>query len=217
MKMARFISFEGLNGAGKSSHIQWFAELLVSKGETVVCTREPGGTPAGERLRSLLLESPLDRDAQLLLMFACRRQLLSEVIEPALASGKIVVSDRFADSSYAFQGGGGQIHEERIRVLDAWCGGPRPDLTFYFDVPVAVATARVMSRQGLDHFEREAQAYQERVREVFLDRAARDPERIRVVDATRSIGAIRSDLQAMIECGTPLGVEPTGFRGGEGS
>lgn len=199
-----FISFEGIDGAGKSSHIPWLSDLLLGHGQEVVITREPGGTPIGEQLRSMLLANTksgaaqMDVNAELMLMFAARRQHLSEVIEPALAQGKIVISDRFVDSTYAFQGGGGCVPYSRIEGLDVWCGGARPDLTFLFDLPTEVAQARIADSRVLDRFESEAQDYHERVRAAYLQRAELDPERVKIIDASRSIELIRGELIEVI-------------------
>lgn len=204
--MSLFISFEGIDGAGKSSHIEWLANLLTQRGETVVSTREPGGTPLGEKLRAMLLADSMDIDTELMLMFASRRQHLTEVIEPALAIGKVVISDRFADSSYAFQGARG-VPYYRIQALDHWCGGSRPDVTFLFDLPVEVASARIADSRDLDRFEREKQDYHERVKAAYLHRAAIEPQRVRIINANQSIEAIRQDLLVAIDAAlTPVSV-----------
>lgn len=187
------ISFEGCDGAGKSSHVPWLAERLREQGIDPVLTREPGGTPLGEKIRTLLLNDPMALETEVLLMFASRRQLLTNVIEPALAKGLVVITDRFVDSSYAFQGGGRELGAARIKQLDDWCGGPRPNLTFLFDLPVEVARARIGDRQ-LDRFEQEAQAFHQRVRDAYLARAAAEPNRFVVLDATKTIEELRRQL-----------------------
>lgn len=194
-----FISFEGVDGAGKSSHIPWLAQQLRLLGHTVVETREPGGTPLGEKLRGLLLNDEMHIDTELLLMFASRKEHLHRVIEPALAAGHIVLCDRFHDSSYAFQGGGRLIPEERLQALDQWCGGVRPDVTLLFDVPTEVAQARLMgNRESRDRFEVEAVDFHRRVREAYLDRAEAEPFRFKVVDSTRTMEDIRAELSAWV-------------------
>ncbi len=196
--MTKFYSIEGIDGAGKSSHLSWLTGVLQQRGETVICTREPGGTSLGEKLRTMLLSDPMDINTELMLMFAARRQHLTEVIEPALAAGKTVISDRFTDSSYAFQGARG-VPYERIQMLDDWCGGARPDITFLFDLPVEVASARISGSRDLDRFEREKQDYHERVRTAYLHRAALEPHRVRIINSNQSIDAIRHDLLCEIE------------------
>lgn len=193
----KLLTLEGGDGAGKSSHVNWLASVLHSWGHSVVRTREPGGTPLGEKLRAILLSDPMCIDTELLLMFAARRQHMSQVIEPALARGDIVICDRFTDSSYAFQGGGRMVPFERIKELDAWCRPPRPDLTLLFDVPVEIAMARIGDRV-LDRFEQEQEAFHERVRAGYRQRAAGDPERIKVLDGSKSIEEIRAKIGALL-------------------
>ena len=157
----RFITLEGIDGAGKSTHVGWLVEHLAVTGHEVVATREPGGTPLGEELRELLLTAPMTHDSEALLMFAARREHLEQVIRPALARGAWVVCDRFTDATYAYQGGGHGVARERIRMLEDWVHGDcQPDLTLLFDVPPAVSRARLAKAQregrALDKFEREA-------------------------------------------------------------
>ena len=190
-----FISFEGIDGAGKSSQAQWFAHVLESLGHRVCLTREPGGTLLGERLRALILEpDPIrSRDSELLLMWAARAQHLHETIIPALKEGKVVISDRFHDSTYAFQGGGGEIEVSQIATLDHWVGGPRPDVTFYFDLSVSKMSGRLTGKKR-DHFESQEVAYHERVRSMYLERIQADPERFIVVNADQPYASVQSDL-----------------------
>lgn len=157
-KICKFLSFEGVDGAGKSSHIAWLTEMLTARGEEVVQTREPGGTPLGEKLRGLLLDGAMDIDTELMLMYAARREHLARVIEAALAQGKIVISDRFEDSTYAFQGGGRGIPFERIDEISQCCRGPRPDVTLFFDLPVEVAAKRMAGTRALDRFEKHGES-----------------------------------------------------------
>lgn len=193
-KNPSFISFEGVDGAGKSSHIDWLAELLVHRGAQVVMTREPGGTPLGEKLRTLLLSDYMDIDTELMLMYAARRQHIVEVIEPALSQGKVVITDRFEDSTYAYQGGGRSIDFDRIQQIGRCCRGPRPDLTLFFDIPVEIAIKRLAGTRDLDRFEKEGRDFHERVRAAYHRRAEMEPQRIVIVDANRSIGDIRVEL-----------------------
>ncbi len=196
----RFLTLEGVDGAGKSTHLDWLAQTLRDAGKTVISTREPGGTPIGERLRELVLHEPMTLETEALLMFAARREHVSAVIEPALAAGHWVVCDRFTDATYAYQGGGRGLEVERIAPLEAWVHGAlQPDRTWLFDVPLAVARERLGRTREPDRFERESDAFFERTRAAYHDRAAAAPQRFCVIDATRSIAQIRSVLQADIE------------------
>jgi len=193
----KFITLEGIDGAGKSSHVGWLAERLRSTGKEVVVTREPGGTPLGERLRELLLHEPMDVEAETLLMFAARQEHLAKVIRPALARGIWVVSDRYTDATYAYQGGGRGLAAEKIEVLEAWVQrGLAPDLTLFFDVPVAVGQSRLKTDQ--DRFERENIKFHERVRGAYLQRARSFPQRFRVLDASQSPDEVRKQIGAIL-------------------
>jgi len=200
----RFITLEGIDGAGKSTHAAWLAEALAARGERVVATREPGGTPVGEALREMLLRQTMAHETEALLMFAARREHVVQVIEPALSRGDVVLCDRFTDATYAYQGGGHGVSMDLIAVLEQMLHGHcNPDLTLLFDVPGAVSRERLdrMRANGreLDKFECEAMAFFERVRNVYLGRAAADPARFRVIDATRPLAAVRADLQRIVE------------------
>lgn len=198
----KFITFEGIDGAGKSTHIPWLAGRLQARlGEwrKVVTTREPGGTPLGEDLRQLLLHRPMHLETEALLMFAARREHLAEVIEPALARGDWVLSDRFTDASFAYQGGGRGLARERLEALEAWVqGGLQPDLTLLFDVPLEVASARLADARSPDKFEAESQAFFARTRAEYLRRADEAPQRFRIVDSTRAIADIQESLEMLI-------------------
>ncbi|MGO4761934.1 dTMP kinase [Cupriavidus sp. 2KB_3] len=197
----KFITFEGIDGAGKSTHIDWVAERLRARADTgrVVTTREPGGTPLGEDLRQLLLHRPMHLETEALLMFAARREHIAEVIEPALARGDWVISDRFTDATFAYQGGGRGLPTARLEVLETWVqGGLQPDLTLLFDVPLETASARLAGARSPDKFEAESRAFFQRTRDEYLRRAAAAPERFRVIDATRSIDEIRVMLEGII-------------------
>lgn len=188
-KMGRFITLEGIEGVGKSTQMEAVRAMLVARGVEVVMTREPGGTALAERLRTLLLATdlpPMDSLTELMLMFAARAEHLAQVIRPALGRGAWVLSDRFHDASYAYQGGGRGESVARIRILDQLVvGETQPDLTVLLDAPVAVGLARAAARRGqADRFEHEQQEFFERVRACYLARAAAEPGRFAVVDAT---------------------------------
>jgi dTMP kinase len=198
-RTGRFITLEGIDGAGKSTHAPWLAERIAEAGHGIVLTREPGGTPLGEALRALLLRETMSHDSEALLMFAARREHLEAVIRPALERGDWVLCDRFTDATFAYQGGGHGVALERIRELECWVHGDcQPDLTILFDVPPAVSRARLdkARREGrtLDKFECEAGGFFERVRNAYLERARAEPRRFRVVDSTRPLKAVRADL-----------------------
>ena len=198
-RTGRFITLEGIDGAGKSTHVPWIAARIEEAGHAIVATREPGGTPLGESLRSLILREPMTHDSEALLMFATRREHLDRVIRPALARGDWVLCDRFTDATYAYQGGGHGVDRARIRELEQWIHGDcQPDLTLLFDVPTPVSRARLDEAQAagrtLDKFEREAGAFFERVRGAYLERARDDPRRFRVIDSTRPLPEVREAL-----------------------
>ncbi|WP_296949640.1 dTMP kinase [uncultured Massilia sp.] len=196
----RFITFEGIDGAGKSTHIGYVTALLEGAGLTVVSTREPGGTPLGEKLRDLLLHERMHLDTEALLMFASRREHLAQVIEPAIARGDWVLSDRFTDASFAYQGGGRGMDRARLDALEAWVHPHlQPDLTLLFDVPLDVARARLDATRTLDKFEQEEADFFGRCRAEYLRRAAACPGRIVVIDSTGSIDDVRADLRAALE------------------
>ncbi|MET0682603.1 MAG: dTMP kinase [Casimicrobiaceae bacterium] len=200
----RFITLEGIDGAGKSTHAAFIAARINAQGRKVVATREPGGTALGEKLRLLLLNESMTRDTEALLMFAARREHLELVIRPALARGDWVVCDRFTDATYAYQGGGHGVPFARIRELERWVHeDPQPDVTFLFDVPTGVSRARLDSAElagrALDKFEREASAFFTRVRDAYLERAAALPERFRIIDSTRPVEAVRAELAAHLK------------------
>jgi dTMP kinase len=200
----RFITLEGIDGAGKSTHARFLAEELARRGRRVVPTREPGGTATGEAIREWMLHRPMTHDSEALLMFAARREHLVEVIEPALARGDIVLCDRFTDATYAYQGAGHGVSLALIDTLAAFVHGDcNPDLTLLFDVPSEVSRERLarMHARGkaLDRFERESQAFFERVRGGYLARAAAEPSRFRIVDSTRPVAEVRADLSAILD------------------
>ena len=195
-----FISLEGIDGAGKTTHLQWIADYLREQGATVVVTREPGGTPLGESLRALLLNEPMHIDTEALLMFAARCEHIAQIIAPALSRGEWVLSDRFTDASFAYQCGGRGIAESRLQVLEEWVQqGLQPDLTILFDVEVSIAHQRVRTHSDPDRFEQEQLDFFERVRAMYLRRAGQYPARFRVVRTDQTIEAIRSELAAVLK------------------
>lgn len=202
MEQARgqFITLEGVDGAGKSTHIPTIANLLRSKGHEVLVTREPGGTPLGEKLRELLLHESMHPETETLLMFAARREHLEQVILPALARGAVVLSDRFTDATFAYQFGGRGVAADKVRQLESWVQeGLQPDLTLLFDVPVAVSVQRLAGARYPDRFERENADFFERIRQAYLERARDFPERFRIVDSSRSLDEITRELEQLIE------------------
>ena len=201
MQSGLFITLEGGEGAGKSTQLSYIAEWLRPRGRDVVITREPGGTDVGERIREILLHhrGKMTADTELLLMFAARAEHLNGVIRPALAEGKIVLCDRFTDATYAYQGGGRGIAPERIAALEQWVQqGLRPDLTILLDLPADVGLGRAGERGGFDRFEREQQDFFERVRASYLAAATREPNRIRVIDASRSQSEVSAAIVAVL-------------------
>nr|WP_229631826.1 dTMP kinase [Pseudomonas quercus] len=195
-----FITLEGPEGAGKSTNRDYLAARLRDAGMDVQLTREPGGTPLAERIRELLLapsDEPMAVDTELLLMFAARAQHIDQVIRPALARGAVVVCDRFTDATYAYQGGGRGISVSRIAELEAFVQGSlRPDLTLVFDLPVDVGLARAAARGRLDRFEQEARSFFDAVRQAYLARAATDPQRYEIIDASLPLAKVQAHLQA---------------------
>jgi dTMP kinase len=203
LRRGRFVTLEGIDGAGKSTHAAWLAERLGAGGRTVVATREPGGTALGEKLRALLLHEPMSHDTEALLIFAARREHVERVIRPALARGDWVLCDRFTDATYAYQGGGHGVAAERIAELERWIHGDcAPDLTLLFDVPPEVSRERLArnERAGrvLDKFERERATFFARVRDAYLARARAEPMRFRIIDSSRDIGIVRSELAEIV-------------------
>jgi dTMP kinase len=196
-----FITVEGIDGAGKTTHLEWLVAYFKARNRPVVATREPGGTPLGEALRRLLLDSDhsIHAETEALLLFAARREHLDRVILPALAKGQVVVCDRFTDATFAYQGWGRGVSPARLEILEQWVqGGLQPDLTLFFDVPVDVGHERMVRDRAPDRFEREPADFFERARAGYLDRAARYPGRFRVIDSTRSIADIQNILEGIL-------------------
>jgi dTMP kinase len=200
---AKFISIEGIEGAGKSTQISFIQQFLEQQGKTVVVTREPGGTELGEQIRDLLLmprESGMSHDAELLLMFAARAEHIHQVIKPALQRGDWVLCDRFVDATFAYQGGGRGIPAGRIQTVSDWTlDSLQTDLTLLFDLPVAVGQQRVVKRQQQkDRFEQEKAAFFQQIRDCYLQRAEDEPERIRTIDASHDIDTIQQQLSDIL-------------------
>ena len=195
MSKGRFITVEGIEGAGKSTHLTAIRDLIQSAGHTVLLTREPGGTPLGEGIRQLLLRpdlGPMSPEAELLLLFGARAEHLARVIRPALDAGQWVLCDRFTDATYAYQGGGRGLPAERIVTLERWVHGDlQPDLTLLFDLPIATGLARVAHRGAEDRFEQEERAFFERVQAAYRARAERFPGRFRVIDTDAEPDEVR--------------------------
>ncbi len=199
MSKAKFITFEGVDGAGKSTHIAWFAETLRRRGIEVLVTREPGGTHLGERLREILLSEPMHAETEALLMFAARLEHIEQVIRPALQRGTWVVSDRFSDASFAYQGGGRGLPLSKLEQLERWVHeGFQPDLTLLFDIPVEVARQRLANNVALDRFEQEQGAFFENVRQAYLDRCKKNPQRFALIDASQTPEQVKGQLEKWV-------------------
>ena len=203
MTLGKFITVEGVEGVGKSTNIQFVAEALRAAGKTVVCTREPGGTPLAEDIRNLLLfprEEKVSEQAELLLMFAARAQHINEVILPALYRGDWVLCDRFTEATYAYQGGGREMGFDTIAQLEQLVQGDlRPDCTFLLDAPIEVGMARAKKRGELDRFEQEKLDFFERVRQAYLFQAKQHAHRFMLVDASRELQAVKSDIALQVQ------------------
>ena len=202
MKKGLFITVEGIEGVGKSTNLAFIKSRLEAQGHDVVMTREPGGTPLGEEIREMLLAHRHDgmaSDTELLLMFAARAEHIAQVIAPALERGATVLCDRFTDATYAYQGGGRGIDPERIAILEDWVQGAlRPDLTLLLDVCVETGLRRAGQRDAADRFEKEQRAFFERVRACYLQRAAQQPQRFRIIDAGRPLDEVQARIAEVL-------------------
>ncbi|WP_455234035.1 dTMP kinase [Thiogranum longum] len=199
----RFITLEGGEGAGKSTNLDYIRDRLENAGVPLLLTREPGGTPLGEKVRDMLLDpdnSHMSSDAELLLMFAARAQHLQQVILPAVEQGSWVLCDRFTDATYAYQGGGRGIEFQRIQVLEEWVQKDfQPDLTILFDLDVTIGLERAGNRGALDRFEQEEKTFFEKVRHAYLERCREQPHRFRIIDAEQELDAVRRQLDHVID------------------
>jgi dTMP kinase len=201
-----FISFEGIDGAGKSTHIEAVAQAFEAQGRAVIRTREPGGTPLAERLRELVLNAPMDALTESLLVFAARRDHIAQVIAPALAQGRVVLCDRFSDATFAYQGGGRGFDWQLLQTLEQWVqhqGAPgmdllQPALTLWFDLPASVAAARLATARVPDKFEAQPQAFFEAVASGYARRLAEKPQRFARVDADQPLQAVRAQVLAAL-------------------
>ncbi|HEY8118903.1 MAG TPA: dTMP kinase [Methylophilaceae bacterium] len=195
----KFITLEGMDGAGKSTHISTIMAALQARGLEVVSTREPGGTKLGEGLRELLLHQAMHPETETLLMFAARREHIAQVIEPALARGAYVLSDRFTDASFAYQCGGRGVDVSKVKILEQWVQNDlQPDLTLLFDVPVEVSIQRLAGARSPDKFERESSDFFSRIRAAYLARAQESPQRFRIIDGNQDIHLIKKLLEDII-------------------
>ena len=200
MSRGKFITLEGIDGAGKSTHLNFIAEHLRTLGKAVLTTREPGGTPLGEMLRDMVLSQSMHVETETLIMFASRREHIDKIILPALEKGIWVISDRFTDATFAYQGGGRGISNERLEMLEEWVqDGLQPDLTLLFDVSAELSQQRLSFNQSLDRFEQENQDFFKRVRDAYLARARAFQQRMRVIDSSRSIAEIQKELGGLID------------------
>ena len=197
-----FISLEGVEGVGKSTAKTWIESFIRQHGIDLVVTREPGGTDVAEDIRQVLLDchqEPLAIDTEVLLMYASRAQNIEQVIAPALAANQWVLADRFADASLAYQGGGRQVGQERMAIINEWVlKGLKPDLTILLDAPVEVGLERLQARGEKDRIEQESVSFFHRVRDTYLELATKDSERYRIVDATQSISAVEAQLKLIL-------------------
>lgn len=195
----KFITLEGMDGAGKSTHIPEIVAALEARGIEVVSTREPGGTKLGEGLRELLLHQNMHPETETLMMFAARREHIAQIIEPALARGAYVLSDRFTDATFAYQCGGRGVDADKIRALEQWVQGElQPDLTLLFDVPVEVSIQRLANARSPDKFERESIEFFSRIRAAYLLRAQQNPQRFRVINADRPMEFVKKSLEEIV-------------------
>lgn len=203
MQTGLFITLEGIEGAGKSSQVSTIADFFTDQGKEVVLTREPGGTKTGEQIREILLNKDnveIHSDTELLLMFAARAQHINEVVQPALEKNKIVICDRFTDASYAYQGGGRALGDERIAVLEDWVQGElRPDITFLFDVDVQTGLSRANKRGEADRFEQETVDFFQAVKQTYLKRAKIEPARFRIIDANQGLENVTVQITNELE------------------
>ena len=202
-KNGLFITVEGVDGAGKSTAMEWLAEQISAQ-RTIVRTREPGGTALGERLRELLLHEKMDLETETLLMFAARREHIAQVILPALVRGDVVISDRFTDATFAYQGGGRGVGFDKVLILENWVQGElQPDFTLLLDVPLDIARARIAARaaqthETLDKFENESFEFFRRTRAAYLKRAEAAPQRIAIIDSTQSLDDVKKQISQAI-------------------
>ncbi len=199
VKRGKFITLEGMDGAGKSTHIPNIVDQVRAQLGDVVCTREPGGTAVGEQMRSLLLHEEMHPETETLLMFAARREHIAQVIEPALAKGAFVISDRFTDATYAYQAGAKAVSLDKISILEHWVQGElQPDATLLFDVPVEVSLQRLAAARTPDKFEREGAVFFEKLRNAYLKRANENPARFYIIDANKPLIEVQEEVKVIV-------------------
>ena len=195
----KFITLEGMDGAGKSTHISNIIQILQAQGHEVISTREPGGTALGEKLRELLLHENMHPETETLLMFAARREHIDRVISPALVRGAYILSDRFTDATYAYQCGAKGVPASKIQLLEQWVQADiQPDITLLFDVPVEVSLDRLATARSPDKFERENAEFFTRIRHAYLQRAIENPARFRVIDANKPLEEVKKSVEDII-------------------
>ncbi len=195
----KFITLEGMDGAGKSTHISNIIQILQAQGHEVISTREPGGTALGEKLRELLLHENMHPETETLLMFAARREHIDRVISPALVRGAYVLSDRFTDATYAYQCGAKGVPASKIQLLEQWVQADiQPDITLLFDVPVEVSLDRLATARSPDKFERENAEFFTKIRHAYLQRAIENPARFRVIDANKPLEEVKKTVEDII-------------------
>ena len=203
MKKGLFITLEGIEGAGKSTVVDFIEDFLTKEGHDVIKTREPGGTVIGEQIREILLKNEnytLTYDTELLLVFSARAQHIQEVILPALSLGKIILCDRFTDASYAYQGGGRGIDASRINLLEKWVQGDlRPNLTLLFDLDVSIGMQRTKKRSDADRFEQEEINFFEKIRNTYLERAKNEPQRFRIINSASSLENVKEQIVTILK------------------
>ena len=203
MKKGLFITLEGIEGAGKSTVVDFIEDFLTKEGHDVIKTREPGGTVIGEQIREILLKNEnytLTYDTELLLVFSARAQHIQEVILPALSLGKIILCDRFTDASYAYQGGGRGIDASRINLLEKWVQGDlRPNLTLLFDLDVSIGMQRTKKRSDADRFEQEEINFFEKIRNTYLERAKNEPQRFRIINSALSLENVKEQIVSILK------------------
>jgi len=203
MKKGLFITLEGIEGAGKSTAVDFIEDFLTKEGHDVIKTREPGGTVIGEQIREILLKNEnytLTYDTELLLVFSARAQHIQEVILPALSLGKIILCDRFTDASYAYQGGGRGIDASRINLLEKWVQGDlRPNLTLLFDLDVSIGMQRTKKRSDADRFEQEEINFFEKIRNTYLERAKNEPQRFRIINSALSLENVKEQIVTILK------------------
>ena len=203
MKKGLFVTLEGIEGAGKSTVVDFIEDFLTKEGHVVIKTREPGGTVIGEQIREILLKnenSTLTYDTELLLVFSARAQHIQEVILPALSSGKTILCDRFTDASYAYQGGGRGIDASRINLLEKWVQGDlRPNLTLLFDLDVSIGMQRTKKRSDADRFEQEEINFFEKIRNTYLERAKNEPQRFRIINSALSLENVKEQIVTILK------------------